>query len=1211
MASQTVTTSVDHDSASVSGLLNGEDYTINGGSVTVTGDVRWGQNAAVLGSVTISSTLGGLFHLNGTQVWEIAFDASSGNVPALAALGSNGVTGGTSGATGELFRVWAAGEIEPRAAAGAMPTTGWIKLRSKTGTFQDNETITLPGGATITVNSATGGKRSWIHVVGEDQGLITIPRLGELRATGDWYELGVTDGTDDQVIPLPFRDSLPGVWIETGAGTGVYEQWESAGLRWGTATQFIPTDKRGTYFGQWFTQGSMGSTIGSAVVTTTSTSNFAVGAPVIASAGWTNTDKLYVVAIDPGVSVTVSANATATGAQTFTSVRGDITLARRSSNACGYKPPTGCKIRIPNVIVSISIAGWSGQISVGTIGSRWQTLTTSAGVVNLDYVCGPSLYIDCSAAYTLDVKNTCVGRTINVANIATYCRLNNVIVGLESSREETPFNINTSLTEVTLTDCRATRYASSAATQYAIAVQDCANITLTRCYGGFFGSTTAITRGNSDARAIFVNRSATATMTDCVCVGGRLNLSQVSPVTVTGLKFADIMYGNTTSTNAQAAIDITNTASDIFIDGFETFAGLANLAPYSAVLTLGGSANGVEMRNVGTPAAPYDCGGFSANFVTGTAAQNITIRRVYCQNVRTKVVNLANSVQNVIYDNVWGDTADVQDIDALACTARGCRWTNDAGGQPAVYGSHWLDIFTSTTAGRIIVAANEPLPATASQVIATFGTGAGFTSTGSVAMPNLTDVVIWEMPYFALGHTSLANIAPTITGTNTGNFTLDFQWDTGSGYNGSWLALTGANLSGVGAINPATGVKLKVRATVNTANATNALTYIRIDTVTNSTDQQIQYPLPPDPTFTVTSNESGTLLQIFSTGTQTVLASTTGTTLDFVHAEQTVDIVAQKAGFLPQRVLGVVLAGFQTQAFTLAPDYNYDAAHGLTYTTSASWASNQLTVPSWGPSVRGVYSLMIDAFISQTALRNTAFNLSMNGPTTMFLINGAEGASDASITNMTGGGVRYLSGAGATTAEFVGILSSGVVAGSQVEYELGDGQPVADARATGDLNEIIKTYGDASHGSFDYRTYLELKVQRNGYRQAEISVIASYGLTTMEPTLYIIGMPMVEIAGLTLGDPGVTGLTLVKEAAPVSWDAGDGAKDYSLTITDSGTNSGTDILRWLNYNLALDTTFQGRDPFEWPECILDNGPAFETLRGVLHGASDGGRHTAP
>jgi hypothetical protein len=45
-----------------------------------------------------------------------------------------------------------------------MPGTGFIKLRSKTGTFQNGETITLPGGATVTASGA--GKRSWIHVVG-------------------------------------------------------------------------------------------------------------------------------------------------------------------------------------------------------------------------------------------------------------------------------------------------------------------------------------------------------------------------------------------------------------------------------------------------------------------------------------------------------------------------------------------------------------------------------------------------------------------------------------------------------------------------------------------------------------------------------------------------------------------------------------------------------------------------------------------------------------------------------------------------------------------------------------------------------------------------------------------------------------------------------------------------------------------------------------
>jgi hypothetical protein len=287
------------------------------------------------------------------------------------------------------------------------------------------------------------------------------------------------------------------------------------------------------------------------------------------------------------------------------------------------------------------------------------------------------------------------------------------------------------------------------------------------------------------------------------------------------------------------------------------------------------------------------------------------------------------------------------------------------------------------------------------------------------------------------------------------------------------------------------------------------------------------------------------------------------------------------------------------------PDYNYDAAHGLTYTTSASWASNQLTVPTWGPSVRGVYSLMIDSFISETALRNTAFNLSMNGPTTLFLTNGAEGASDASITNMTGGGVRYLSGAGATTAEFVGVLSQGVVSGSQPEYELGAGGSVVDTRATGDVNQIIKTYGDASRGNFDKRGHLQFKVQRNGYRQAEADVLDSYGIATLEPTLYIIGLSMSAIDGLTLGDPAPSGLTITDDSgAPVSWDAGDGAKNYSITITDSATNSGNTILRWLNYNLSLDATFQGKEPFYWPEMVLDNGAAYESLRGVLHANPD-------
>lgn len=235
MANQTITTGtpaspINYDDASISGLLNGETITINGGALKIDSDVRWNQQAAVLGNITVSSTLGGNVAIDGTAVWEVPFSASTGNVPTQAALGSNGVTGGTSGATGELTRVWATGSFNPAAAGGAMPATGFIKLRSKTGNFQAGETITLTGGATIV--AANAGKRSWIHVVGEAIKVLLMPRLANVPITGDWYTLGATNGTDNQTIQMPVRDEFPAVQIETSPGSGVYEWWANAADAW-------------------------------------------------------------------------------------------------------------------------------------------------------------------------------------------------------------------------------------------------------------------------------------------------------------------------------------------------------------------------------------------------------------------------------------------------------------------------------------------------------------------------------------------------------------------------------------------------------------------------------------------------------------------------------------------------------------------------------------------------------------------------------------------------------------------------------------------------------------------------------------------------------------------------------------------------------------------------------------------------------------------
>ena len=378
-------------------------------------------------------------------------------------------------------------------------------------------------------------------------------------------------------------------------------------------------------------------------------------------------------------------------------------------------------------------------------------------------------------------------------------------------------------------------------------------------------------------------------------------------------------------------------------------------------------------------------------------------------------------------------------------------------------------------------------------------------------------------------------------------------------------------------------------------------------TPTNLDPTNITINVPPI-SFTVTSTESSSDIKIFTTTTQTILANTTGTTVSYVYTgTPTFDATVMKAGFLAQRVTGQLMAGASvTVNITLVADPVYDSSHGLTYTTDASWqrAGNTLTVPTFGPSVRGVHSLMIESFIAQSSLDNTAYNISMNGPNSMFLIEDAEGVADSSIEKMTAGGVRYLSSADAVTAEWAGLESIGSIPGSNTgEYSIDDGTTIVDARTTGAFEEILKIYGDASHGNFDSRAEFVVKFQINGYREARADVQAIYGISTTEPTLYIISLAPVAIVAAT-GDPALTIVITDHGASPVSWNG----KNFTITVIDNATpSSGEDLLREINYNLAQDASYQSKDPFNWPEMLKEvvAGTSYDTIYGYTEGAQSG------
>ena len=869
MADQTLTADSNFDSASIQSLANGENITLAGFSLTCDSDTRWGQQAAVFGNINPSATLGGNVFWDGTKVWWMAYDAPSGNVPALGTVGVQNCTGGTSGATGEFLGIWGSIPGAPVAAAAAIPATGWIKFRSKVGTFQDNETITLPGGATITVNTATGGQRGWLHFVGEAGSACAAVRLGSVNATGDWFQLGITDGTDDQTFAIPVLDHIPFIEVETGVGTGVYEKWLNPGFRWGQSVQMVPTDIRGKMFGQW-KEVTGTSTSGNGTVTMTDTSGFVVGMPVGSPANALGhvADGAVITAIVPNTSVTLSKNATQSGSFGFRSPLASITIARRATNACGYKPSAGLRVRCRNVFMSTAdSASWTGnQNWFISASSKWEITAAGGGIIVFDGV-NCLWYHNTSGAYQWEMRNCGVPGNAGVQSGNTTLPLifDDNAGGGDCPQTASILNLNILVDGSSIQRNYLTRINNRAVADRIMTSSDGVGVTFNDNVFSMFGGEGTIERSFGDNRMIEVSRWTDSTLDGNTFIGGMVLVNTMLRCSINDHVYADKMNGATTSTNPQSVMTIQTQCVDCEVKNITLLPGLTNVHPYSSLVFIQTGCLGIKVRDIGTIAAPLNMGsanacGYAVNLATCSDCQ---LNRIYTTAARLNVFNSNNATTRLVCDNVWGGPAGDYIVRQVDSVCRGMYGTPSATGAQSVYGSHWTDAFNSATTGLVRLYMNEPTADSADQLAVTSGVPA-FTAGGQLSMPTVGDQIVATMPYFAIGHTSLANIAPVLSGTLTANMSFELQYDFGSGWNGTWLTLDATNLSGAGAISPTTGFKLRIRVTVVTADPTNALTGILIATVTDATSQRLVYPYKTDASVTVGDFVYGSRVRLYN-----------------------------------------------------------------------------------------------------------------------------------------------------------------------------------------------------------------------------------------------------------------------------------------------------------------------------------------------------------
>jgi hypothetical protein len=353
------------------------------------------------------------------------------------------------------------------------------------------------------------------------------------------------------------------------------------------------------------------------------------------------------------------------------------------------------------------------------------------------------------------------------------------------------------------------------------------------------------------------------------------------------------------------------------------------------------NATRVKLRNIGSSSSYAKTGVWCPNlYGTGTAivtgGNNNTVKyqRIFLGKLRTAIMTTVNSDKNVLIEQVLSENpwihsakaARTETFAALNADVKGMTTGfEQTTGQTSVYGSHYYSLFRGGLYGSVLLAFNEPTAESTLYYTKTAGTVL-FNSSGGVEMRAIGAQAVWEMKDFMQGHTGFANITPVMSGGTIGNYTLEYQIDNGSGWNGSWKILNTTNLI-TEVVSPSIGFKLKIRVTTGVVNST-AITYLRIYTSTTKVAQDaIRYPLDTN-TVTFTGLPTGTDTVVLSAGTNTILEqrdSIAGTSYGFTFSgAQNVDVGFIKPGYIPFYIRNLALTASDSSIpVSLIADRNY------------------------------------------------------------------------------------------------------------------------------------------------------------------------------------------------------------------------------------------------------------------------------------------------
>ena len=790
------------------------------------------------------------------------------------------------------------------------------------GSMVDGEDLTINNGAVVTCNQTPSilvGKitindgeffidgqnivsGNVIQFVGEYNQQIVVNGLGLLKTRGDWINLGTTNGTDYQSFDLTsywggqFKDVVHGVWVETGRRI-IYD---NAVGRTPVVGEFVYKVSDENVYGRIIE-----------VQPTYLVVKYLTG--VLA-----DDDAIHCHGLvdnkGPSNEIFWTANVNSLAGdikeagvyQSFANSRGNSVshidkMSKLAGGFCfehtyqtdsltfagslgGFKPPSGCNVRIPNIHIT---QARSSDYALGNtyygsaVETSWFRISTTAGgSLDLDTLSIGISFFYSSGAFSVDVNRTAAPLSIGSSVVADYTLINDSVITSDTISTALAFQLilENCISSSIIQDTYLCATSTATAGIFSWGAKNCDQVLYKDSVFTMHCDVSIVNLG-----ILSISASSNVEINNCLAFYPK-NQSGYASIIASSSNISLIKtrwgFAQQFENNTSGYFMFSNTNTNMTISCLDVM-GLETSTPTGRFIYMSSNAN-IKLRGIGRLDEPMVYSGPLIDFVGFN--ENIDIARVYKVGSFT---NFSNSSKNIVVNNSGSEyNGRVFPNIASNLIIKGMKGgSGDLGAVtgveldlPSSYGTNIGDCFRSDTAGQLFLVFCPKTVATSNFYTVTLG-APKFLKDGDLTM-FVGDQVEFEQQYFALGHLSFTGVVTfalaagqTIDGVDewgAGNVTVEFQYDIGGGYNGTWLDLRNpTNLTSI-TIQPNIGVKLKIRLTCLVD--TSFINGLAIHTTTSlSAQKENLHPIDQDKVEATINVLSGSRVQLYNVTTATEL----------------------------------------------------------------------------------------------------------------------------------------------------------------------------------------------------------------------------------------------------------------------------------------------------------------------------------------------------